>query len=98
VRADLAATYLERAADTRVRVAASDAPPVDLVGSAVADLLVVGQEFPEAPAAATVPRALAGTYAAATRALGEQRFCGALPVLEYFAGLPAAAGDLARRP
>jgi hypothetical protein len=98
VRVDLAATYAERAADTRVRVAAaSGAPPVNLVGSAVGDLLLVAQEFPETPTATTVPQELAATYTAATGALGQQRYCDALPVLEYFAGLRAAeAGDLAR--
>ena len=94
-RADLAATYLERSSATRARVAATSEPPaVDLVTSAVADLLVVAREFADTPAAGTVPQALAETYTAATRALREQRYCDALPVLRYFAGLPADAGDL----
>jgi len=94
-RADLAATYVERSADARARVAAATgAPPLDAVRSAVADLLVVAQEFADTPAAGGVPTALTETYTAATRALGEQRFCDALPVLEYFAGLAAGAGDL----
>lgn len=96
VRTDLAATYVERAADTRARMTTADGDPsVDTVTSAVDDLLVVRKEFPETPAATTVPRALTETYAAATGALGQQRFCDALPVLRYFAGLPADAGDLA---
>ena len=95
VRADLAATYLERSAATRARVAATSEPPaVDLVTSAVADLLVVAREFAGTPAAGTVPQALTETYTAATRALREQRYCDALPVLQYSAGLPADAGDL----
>ena len=95
VRADLAATYLERSAATRVQVAAaSGAPLVDLATSAVADLLLVAREFADTPAAASVPQALCETYAAATGALREQRFCDALPVLTYFAGLSAGAGDI----
>ena len=94
-RADLAATYVERSAAMRARVAAASEPPaVDLVTSAVADLLVVAREFADTPAAGTVPQALTETYTAATRALREQRYCDALPVLRYFAGLPADAGDL----
>ena len=93
VRAELAQTYLERADATRVQVA-SEAPSVDLVASAVADLRVVAQEFADTAAAGTVPAALTATYSAATRALGEQRFCDALPVLAYFAGLSADTGDV----
>ena len=56
-RADLAATYLERSSATRARVAATSEPPaVDLVTSAVADLLVVAREFADTPARARFPR------------------------------------------
>jgi hypothetical protein len=41
-----------------------------------------------------VPAALTATYAAATEAVREQRFCDALPVLAYFAGLPVDTGDV----
>jgi hypothetical protein len=62
----------------------------------VADLLLVGEEFADTPAAGTVSPALTQTYTDATGALREQRFCDALPVLEYFTGLSAAgAGEVA---
>ena len=96
VRADLAATYLERATATRTQVTGGT-PPLDLVGSAVSDVLVVAQEFGDTPAAGAVSQALTETYTAATRAVADRWFCDALPVLRYFTGLPLAAGDLAGR-
>ncbi|OLT13932.1 hypothetical protein BJF78_20810 [Pseudonocardia sp. CNS-139] len=88
VRVELAATYLERAADTR-----AEATGLPGYQAAVTDALTVADEFGDTPSAALVPVSLADTYAAAAAPVAQQRFCDAIPALDYFVGLthPAAA-------
>jgi hypothetical protein len=66
---------------------------------------VVAREFGDTTSAAQVPQAFTDTYVDANIAVAELRFCDALPVLDYFVGLPdpevatvvaTAHGDRAR--
>ncbi|TQM42943.1 hypothetical protein [Pseudonocardia cypriaca] len=93
VRADLAATHVDRAAAARATMAAAaGAARVDAMRAAMDDLLLVGQELGDTPAAAGVPQAVLDTFAQANSAFTEGRFCDALPVLDYAITLPEAAG------
>jgi tetratricopeptide (TPR) repeat protein len=82
-REKLAATSLDRAVAARTGM-----PAVGAVQAASQDLLTIAREFGDAPAAAQVHQAFADTYVAATPAVAEQRWCDALPVLDYLVTLP----------
>ena len=93
VREDLAATHVERASAARTTMAATAGPArVDAMRDAMDDLLLVGRELADTPAAAGVPQAVLDTFAEANAAFAEGRFCDALPVLDYAITLPDAAG------
>lgn len=91
VRGDLAATYFEQAdAAGSSLPSASDGARVGQARAAVDTLLVIQREFGDTPTAARVPQALSDTYTAAVTPFTQQRFCDALPVLDYFVTLPDA--------
>jgi tetratricopeptide (TPR) repeat protein len=93
VREDLAASYVERAAQARATLpGATGRVRVDVLRSAMDDLLLVGLELGGTAAAAAVPTAVLDTFAAANAPYAAGRFCEALPVLDYAVTLPASAG------
>jgi hypothetical protein len=91
VRADLAATHVERAAAARATMAGTaGGTRVGAMRAAMDDLLLVAGQLGDTPAAAGVPQALLDTFAEANSAFAEGRFCDALPVLDYAITLPDA--------
>lgn len=91
VGADLAATYLEQAEAARTGLPPSSSEQrIELARTAVDALLAIQRELGDTASAAQVPQALVGTYTAANSPFAEQKFCDALPVLDYFVTLPVA--------
>lgn len=91
VREDLAQTHLELAAEARDQLPTAEPEArVTRARTAVDALLVVRRELGDTTAAQTVPQAVVDTYTAANSLFTEQRFCDALPVLDYFVTVPDA--------
>lgn len=92
-RPELADTYLDEAAAYRAKFASpggsSSTGPVRF---AMESYLTVQRDFADTAAAAKVPAAMAETFNEAMRPFVEQKYCEALPLLDYFVGLPAATG------
>lgn len=83
-RPEVAETYLELA---RNGIETVGGDPLPSAGRVVEALEAIVGEFADTPAAGEVPAAFDQLYAAATEPYRRGRFCAALPVLEYFAGL-----------
>lgn len=89
VRAELAATYVERATKTRGALPTTEAELLTSVQSVMDDLLVVRNEFGDTPAAGSVGQAMTDTMNALHPPFAAVGHCGAVPVLDHLAGLPA---------
>lgn len=91
VRSDLAATYFEQAAELRATLPTTPGPlRVEQARSAVETLLAIQRAFGDTATAPKVPQAIVDTFTAANSLFTEQRFCDAVPVLDYFVTLPDA--------
>ncbi len=90
-RTELAENYLREATAYRAKLdpkgGSAALGPLRVVMDAY---LAVQTEFADTPSAASVPAALVETFSEASRPFTDGRFCEALPVLDYFAKLPAA--------
>lgn len=91
VRNDLAATYFEQADRLRATLPSTSGPQrVEQARSAIDALLVIQREFGDTPTAPKVPQAIVDMFVSANSLFAEQRFCAAVPVLDYFVTLPDA--------
>ena len=88
-RSELAQTYLDQAKQLRSKFdpAGGEAAVYD-VRRAVQNYLTIGDELADTPAAAEVPEAIVDTFNEAIRPFTDGAYCPALPILEYFVGLP----------
>jgi TolA-binding protein len=100
-RADLADTYIAEAEDQRGRLAAGDTA-VNRARTGMIALLTVHKELGDTAPAQRVPQAMTDLFAAARGDVAKQRWCQAIPMLDYFVTLsdaetngivPAAHGD-----
>ncbi|MGH3932793.1 MAG: tetratricopeptide repeat protein [Pseudonocardiaceae bacterium] len=91
VRGEIAATYFEQAEGLRATLpTASGALRVEQARSAIEALLVIQREFGDTTTGPKVPQAIVDTFTTANSLFTDQRFCDALPVLDYFVTLPPA--------
>ncbi|MGH3940069.1 MAG: hypothetical protein ACRDTG_15835 [Pseudonocardiaceae bacterium] len=89
VRGEIAATYFEQADGLRATLpTTSDLLRVEQARSAIEALLVIQREFGDTLTGPKVPQAIVDTFTAANSRFTEQRYCDALPVLDYFVTLP----------
>lgn len=90
LRPELAATYLERAADTVAAFPFNGPQLVESTRSVTDDLLTVRSEFADTPSAGMVGKGLADMVAALGPKLATIGSCNAAPVLDHLASLPPA--------
>lgn len=87
IREQLAVVYFEQVQERLERLPSATGDRLSLATVAVESLVVIATEFGSTSTAAQVPQAMRDTYTAAKTPFTERRFCDALPVLDYFAGL-----------
>lgn len=88
VRNELAVTYFEQAAAFRLKfMEYGPSQPVEPVKGAMDSYLFINREFADTEPAAKVAKEITDTFNAANRLFVEQKWCPAIPVLDYFASL-----------